>query len=70
MKALERYQWRRSSVYIINCKHISNVLLTIDFEQANIFWIHIEKINTFEDKIMYIMSYVVVIYVWPKFINK
>ena len=70
MKTLEQCQWRRSSVYIVNCKHISNFLLIIDFEQANVFWVHIEKINTFEDKIRYIMRYVVVIYVWPKFINK
>ena len=70
MKTLERCQWCRSSVYIANCKHISNILLIIDFEKANVFWVYIEKINTFEDKIRYIMRYVVVIYVWPKFINK
>ena len=57
MKTLERCQWRRSSVYIVNCKHISNFLLIIDFEQANIFWVHIE------DKIRYIMRCVAVIYV-------
>ena len=63
MKTQERFQWRRSSVYIVNCKRISNFYLIIDFEQANVFWVHIEKINTFEDKIRYIMRYVVVIYV-------
>ena len=63
MKALERCQWRRSNVYIVNCKHISNFRPIIDFEQANVFWAHIEKINTFEDKIRYIIRYVVVIYV-------
>ena len=63
MKTLEQYQWCHSSVYIVNYKHISNFLLIIDFEQANIFWVHIEKINIFEDKIRYIMRYVVVIYV-------
>ena len=32
----------------------------IEVEQANICWNYIEKINTFEDKIRYIMRYVVV----------
>ena len=54
MKTLERRQWRRSSVYIVTCKHISNFLLIIDLEQATICWVHIEKINAFEDKISYI----------------
>ena len=62
MKTLERCQWRRSSVYIVNCKHISDFLLIVDFEQANVFWVHIEKINTFEDKIIHTIRYVVVIY--------
>ena len=70
MKTQERCQWRHSSISNVNCKHISNFLLIINFEQANFFWIHIEKKNPFEDKIRYIMRYVVVIYVWPKFINK
>ena len=61
MKTLERCQWRRPSVFIVNCEHISNFLLIIDFEQAKVCWVHIEKINTFEDKIRYIMRYVVVI---------
>ena len=70
MKTLGRCQWRRSNVDIVNCKHFSNILLIIDFELANVFWAHIEKLNTFEDKIRYIMCYVVVISVWPKLINK
>ena len=70
MKTLERCQWRRSRVYIVNCKHVSNILAIKDLEKANVFWVHIEKINTFGDKIRYIMRYVVVIYVWSKFINK
>ena len=61
MKTLERCQWHRSRVFIVNCEHISNFLLIIDFEQAKVCWVHIEKINTFEDKIRYIMRYVVVI---------
>ena len=40
---------RRSSVFTANCEHISNVLI-VDFE----------KMRTFEDKIGYIMRYVVV----------
>ena len=55
------FEWRRSSVFIVNCEHTSNFLLIIDFEQAKVCWIHIEKINTFEDKIRYIMRYVAVI---------
>ena len=61
MNTLERCQWRRSNVYIVNCKHISNFLLIIDLEQANVCWVYVENINTFEDKIRYIMRYVVVI---------
>ena len=61
MKTLEQCHWRRSSVYIDNCKLISNFLLIIDFAQANICWINVEKINTVGDKIWYTMRYVVVI---------
>ena len=61
MKKLEQCQWRRSSVYIVNCERILNFLLIVDFEQAKICWAHIEKINSLEDKIRYIMRYVVVI---------
>ena len=60
MKTLERCQWRRSSVFIVNCEHISSFVLIIDFEQANVCCVNIEKINTFEDKIRYIMRSVVV----------
>ena len=69
-KTLERYQWRHSSVFIVNCKHILNFVLIVEFEQANVYWVHIEKINNFEDKIGYIMRYVVVLSMWTKFINK
>ena len=60
MKTLERCQWRRSSACIVTCELISNFVLVVDFEQANVCWVHIEKANTFEDKIGYIMLYVVV----------
>ena len=49
MKTLERCQWRRSIVYIVNCEHILNFLLIIDFEQAKVCWIYIEKMKIFED---------------------
>ena len=32
-----------SSVFIVNCKHISNFVLLVDFEQANFCLVHIEK---------------------------
>ena len=50
MKTLERCQWRHSIVVIVNCEHISNFVLIVDFEQANVF----------EDKIGYTMRYAVV----------
>ena len=49
-----------SSVFIVNCEHISNFILIVEFEHTNVCWLHIEKINTLEDKIGYIMGYVVV----------
>ena len=61
MKTLERCQLRRSNVFIVRCEYISNFLLIIDFEQAKAYWVHIEKINTFENKVRYIMRYAVVI---------
>ena len=60
MKTLERCQWRHSSVFIVNCELISNFVLIVDFEQANVCLVHIEKANTLEDKIGRIMRYVAV----------
>ena len=51
MKILERCQWHRSSVFIVNCERICNFLLIIDFEQAKVCLVHVEKRNTFENKI-------------------
>ena len=48
----------RSSVFIVNCKDISNFVLITDFEQANVCLVHIEKVNIFEGKIWHIMGYV------------
>ena len=47
-------------VFIVNCEHISNIVLIVDFEQANVCWVYIEKINTFEDKNGYTMRYAAV----------
>ena len=69
-KILERCQSRHSCVFIVNCEHISSFVLIVEFEQANLCWVHIEKTNSFKDKIGYIIRYVVVFSVWTKFINK
>ena len=60
MKTREWCQWRCVGVFIVNIEHISNLVLIVDFEQANVQWVHIEKTNTFKDKIGYIVCYVVV----------
>ena len=51
---------RRSSVFIVNCEHISNFVLIVNFEQANVCLFHIKKSSIFKDKIGHIMLYVVV----------
>ena len=56
---LEWHKGRRSSVFIVDCEHMSNFVLIVDFEQANVSWVHIEKANIFEDKIEYIMRCVI-----------
>ena len=43
MKTLERRLRCRSGVFIVNCEHISHFVLIVDFEQANVCWVHIEK---------------------------
>ena len=57
MKTLERCQWRRSSIVIANYEYISDFVLIVDVEQANVCWCH-EKPNTLEEKIRYMMRYV------------
>ena len=57
MKTLERSQWRHCRAFI---EHISNFVLIVDFEQANVCWVHNKKTNTFKDKIGYIMRFVVI----------
>ena len=61
MKTPERAQWHCSGVFIINCEQFSKFALTVDFEEGNVCWVHVEKTTTFEDKIRYIMLYVVVL---------
>ena len=45
---------------MVNCEHISKFVLIVDFERANVCFVHIEKANTFENKIGHIMRYIVV----------
>ena len=70
MKILERCQWRHSCASIVNCEYISSFVLIVEFEQANLCLVHIEKTNSFKNKIGYIIRYVAVFSVWTKFINK
>ena len=60
MKTLERRQWGRVGVFIVNCEHVSHFFIVFDFEQANFCYVHNEKKNTFEEKIGYIMRHVLV----------
>ena len=53
----QRCQWRRSSVFIVQYKRISNVVLIVDFEQVSVCLVHNEKANIFEDKIGHIVRY-------------
>ena len=55
MKTLERCQW---GVVLVSLLLSVNIFYTFEFEQTNVCWVHIEKTNTSEDKIGYIMRYV------------
>ena len=70
VKTGERRQWRRSGVSIVKYEHVSHFDLIVHFEQANVYWVHIENTNTLEKKIRYTMHYVVVFSVRTTFINK
>ena len=70
MKILERCQWRHSSVFIVNYEHSSSFVLIVEFEQANVCWVYIEKKSTLEVKIEYIKRYVAIFSVWSKLFNK
>ena len=43
--------------FVVNCKHILDFVLIVYFEQASVPWVDIEKTNTFEGKIRYMMHY-------------
>ena len=55
----QRCQWHRSGVFIVNCKHVSNFVIIVNFEQANFCSFHIEKANIFEDKIENTMLHII-----------
>ena len=57
-------------VFTVKCEHVSRLVLTVDFEQASVCWVHIKDRNTFDSKITYIMCYAVVFSLWTRFINK
>ena len=56
-KTLERCQWRRSSVCIVNCEHISISLINIEFEQAMVSWVNIDEIKYFwrQDQVYHVL---------------
>ena len=39
------------------CEHMSRFVLIAGFERANVCWVHIERRNTFDDKIDYLIRY-------------
>ena len=47
MKTPERGQWHCSGVFIINCEQFSKFALTVDFEEGNVCWVHVEKTKYF-----------------------
>ena len=47
-------------MFIVKCEHISLFVVIAESEWANVCWVHIENTSTFEDKIGYIMRYLVV----------
>ena len=55
MKALEQCQSLLSSMFIVNCDHILNFVLNIDFEQANVCLVHVENTSHPEEKIRHII---------------
>ena len=49
-----------TDIFIDDCEPISLFFLIVHIQQANVCWVYIENTITFEDKIGYIMCYVVV----------
>ena len=61
MKVLERRQRWCFCVFIVICEHISLFVQIAGSQRAsNVCWVHIEKKNTFDKKIGYLMRYFVV----------
>ena len=46
MKTLERCRWCRSGAFIVNCEHISNFALVVDFQQAKVCWVYVGKTSS------------------------
>ena len=44
-----------SLLLTVNEFHTFHTVLIVDFEQAKVCWVYIEKTNTFEDKIGYVV---------------
>ena len=49
-----------ADIFIDDCEPISLFFLIVHIQQVNVCWVYIENTITFEDKIGYIMCYVVV----------
>ena len=47
METLEQCQWCCSIVFIVDFEHTSNFGLNVEFDQTKVWWVHMEKINTF-----------------------
>ena len=60
MKILEWLPWRRSCAFTVTYEPILPFIVTTGFERANVWWVYVEKANTFDDKIGYLMSLSVV----------
>ena len=46
IKELERCRWCHPSAFIVNCEHISNFLIIVDFQQANVCWVYVGKASS------------------------
>ena len=70
MKTIERCQWRHFSVFIVNCQHYSSFVLIVEYEQANVCWIHIENVKHFWRKDRVYHTLCCSIFSVKKFISK
>ena len=60
MKILDWLQWGRSCAFIVTYEPISLFIVTTGFERDNARSVHVDKANTFDDKIGYLVSLLVV----------